>query len=468
MGSERAGRLIGRLIGLGVTGSIAAYKAVELLRRLQDEGADVVVLLTPAGARFVGPLTFAALSRHAVESDVMALLPDGRIGHVVVANSVDAIAVAPATAHWLGAMAGGLAADSVTAACLATTAPVVVAPAMDGGMYDHPATQDNVRRLRDGFGYRIVEPEVGPLASGQQGIGRLADARRIVDAVIDAVAGRPVRAPRPADRPPIVERVREADLEGRRIVVTAGGTREPIDAVRFVGNRSTGKMGAAVAAAALDRGAEVVLIAANTSADLPTGADVHRVETTAELRAAVLGTLVDPDGRPGLDALVMAAAVADFRPREPASGKLLRGGPVALDLEPTPDILAEVAAIVRGLDARGAATRRGLEPRPVLVGFAAEVGSIDRAPRKLTDKRVDLIVANDVTEPGSGFGSDTNRVVLLEAGGTREDLPLLSKREVADRILDRVVRRLAERDAGGFDGGAAAAQTAVTSQEGRP
>jgi phosphopantothenoylcysteine decarboxylase/phosphopantothenate--cysteine ligase len=462
------GRLTGRLIGLGVTGSIAAYKSVELLRRLQDEGADVVVLLTPSGARFVGPLTFAALSRHPVETDVMALLPDGRIGHVVVADSADAIVVAPATAHWLGAMAAGLAADSLTATCLATAAPVVVAPAMDGEMYAHRATRDNVRRLREAFGYRIVEPEAGALASGQQGLGRLAETARIVDAVVEAVAGTAIRAPRPEERPPLVERAHEADLAGRRIVVTAGGTREPIDAVRFIGNRSTGKMGAAVAEAALDRGATVTLIAANPTAELPAGADIRLVETTAQLRAQVLATLVEPGGRPGLDALVMAAAVADFRPAEPTDGKLIRGETTTLRLEPTPDILAEVGRIVRGLDVTGAVTRARLEPRPVLVGFAAEAGSVDRAPAKLARKQADLVVANDVTEPGSGFGSDTNRVVLFDADGGREALPLLTKREVADRILDRIARRLAERDAGRLDGRPVTAQTGAARQEDQP
>ena len=200
--------LTGRLIALGVTGSIAAYKAVELLRALTAAGADVVVLLSPAATRFVGPLTFAALSRHPVETELMELLPDGRIGHIVVADSADAIVVAPATAHWLGAMANGLAGDVVTATCLATSAPVVVAPAMDGEMWRHPATQGNVARLRDAFGYRIVDPDVGPLASGQVGEGRLAELEAIVAATIAAVADRPVRAPDAGARPPLRRRAR--------------------------------------------------------------------------------------------------------------------------------------------------------------------------------------------------------------------------------------------------------------------
>jgi phosphopantothenoylcysteine decarboxylase/phosphopantothenate--cysteine ligase len=426
-------RLEGRLIALGVTGSIAAYKAVELLRLLTAEGADVVVLLTPAATRFVGPLTFEALSRHPVESELMELLPDGRIGHVVVADSADAIVVAPATAHWLGAMANGLAGDVVTAACLATGAPVVVAPAMDGEMYAHPATRANVARLRDEFGYTVVEPDAGPLASGQTGLGRLAELPRIVDAVAAAVGARPVRAPDVAERPPLVEPAREADLAGRHIVVTAGGTREPIDPVRFIGNRSTGKMGVAIAQAALQRGARVTVVAANVEVALPEGATVSRIETAEELLGA-LRRLV----RDGMDALVMAAAVADFRPKRAAASKIARDGAHRLELEPTEDVLATVASLVPAAGARG---------RPVLVGFAAETGSLDRAPDKLRRKGVDLLVANDVSEPGSGFGSDTNRVTILSAGGKPEELPLLPKREVADRLLDRVARALDDRDA---------------------
>jgi phosphopantothenoylcysteine decarboxylase/phosphopantothenate--cysteine ligase len=272
------GRLAGRLIALGVTGSIAAYKSIELLRLLQAEGADVVTLLSPAATRFVAPLTFEALSRRPVEADVLSLLPDGRIGHIVVADTADAIVVAPATAHWLSAMANGLAGDAVTAAVLATSAPIVVAPAMDGDMWGHPATQTNVRQLRE-FGYAIVEPDTGPLASGQSGIGRLAELPRIVDAVVAAVGDRPIRQPDAAGRPPAIEGIREADLTGRHIVVTAGGTAEPIDPVRFIGNRSTGKMGAALAAAALDRGARVTLVVGHATAALPAEADIVRVET---------------------------------------------------------------------------------------------------------------------------------------------------------------------------------------------
>ena len=441
------GRLEGRLIGLGVTGSIAAYKAVELLRLLSAEGADVVAMLTPAATAFVGPLTFQALSRHAVETDVLALLPDGRIGHIVVADTVDAIVVAPATAHWLSAMASGLSGDVVTATALASSAPVVVAPAMDGDMWTHPATRDNVARLRDAFGYTIVEPAAGELASGQSGMGRLAELPAIVDAVVGAIGSRPVRAADATARPPMVEPVREADLTGRHIVVSAGGTREPIDPVRFIGNRSTGKMGVAIAEAALARGARVTLVAANLDVAPPSGASTVVVESAAEMRAALHKLTHADDGRAGFDALVMAAAVSDFRPSTTADRKLERGGSLTLELEATPDILAQIARIARGTDREGGVTYEPMSPSPFLVGFAAETGSLDRAADKLRRKSLDLLVANDVSEPGSGFGTDTNRVTILDAAGGRAELALMSKRAVADEILDRVARALDDRDA---------------------
>ncbi|MFP5343588.1 MAG: bifunctional phosphopantothenoylcysteine decarboxylase/phosphopantothenate--cysteine ligase CoaBC [Candidatus Limnocylindria bacterium] len=441
-GRDAGARLEGRLIGLGVTGSIAAYKAVELLRLLRAEGADVVAMLTPSATRFVGPLSFAALSRHAVETDVLSLLPDGRIGHIVVADSVDAIVVAPATAHWMAAMAGGLAGDTVTATVLASAAPVVVAPAMDGDMWSHPATQANVARLRDDFGYHLVEPEAGPLASGQSGIGRLAELEAIVDTVVAAVAGRPIRTADAAARPPHTAPVREPDLDGRHLVVTAGGTREAIDPVRYIGNRSTGRMGVAIAEAALDRGARVTLVAAAIEVAPPAGAAVVRIESTAELQAALDDLLAAADGPARVDALVMAAAVADFRPTTRADRKLERGAGLRLDLEPTPDVLAAIASNVHR---RAAGSAGGRGDRPVLVGFAAETGSLDRAADKLRRKGVDLLVANDVAEAGSGFGTDTNRVSILAADGTRDDLPLQSKRDVGDAILDRVAALLRAR-----------------------
>jgi phosphopantothenoylcysteine decarboxylase/phosphopantothenate--cysteine ligase len=441
------GRLDGRLVGLGVTGSIAAYKAVELLRLLQAEGADVAVMLSPSAARFVGPLSFAALSRHPVETELLELTTDGRIGHIVVGDSADAIVVAPATAQFLGALANGLAGDVVTATCLATRAPVVIAPAMDGDMWTHPATVRNAARLRED-GHTIIEPEAGALASGQTAVGRLAELPRIVDAVVGAIAGAPIRQPDPSARPPLVEGARDADLAGRHVVVTVGGTREAIDPVRFIGNRSTGRMGVAVAEAALARGARVTLLAASVEVPLPEGATIVRVESTADLRAALLRVTHAADGASGFDALVMAAAVADFRPARAAEHKIERDGRLALELEATPDLLAEIGRIAHGLDSEGGATREPLRPSPVIVGFAAETGSLERAADKLRRKGADLLVANDVSEPESGFGTETNRVSILAADGSREDLPLLSKREVADRLLDCVALALDERDAG--------------------
>jgi phosphopantothenoylcysteine decarboxylase/phosphopantothenate--cysteine ligase len=447
------GRLEGRLIALGVTGSIAAYKAVELLRLLRTEGADVVAMLTPSAAAFVGPLSFEALSRHAVETDVLALLPDGRISHIVLADTADAIVVAPATAHWLAAMAHGLSGDVVTATVLASSAPVVVAPAMDGDMWTHPATVTNVARLRDDFGYTVVDPEAGELASGQSGMGRLAELPRIVDALVAAIGTRPVRAPDASARPPETEPPREPDLAGRHIVVSAGGTREAIDPVRYIGNRSSGRMGVAIADAALARGARVTLVAANMEVEPPAGATTVRVESTAELRAALHGLTHDEAGRAGFDALIMAAAVSDYRPASTATTKLERGAGLTLELEPTPDILAQIARIARGTDRQGETTYEPMAPQPFLVGFAAETGSLGRAGDKLRRKGLDLIVANDVAEPGSGFGTETNRVTILDAGGGRDELPLLPKREVADRLLDRVARALDDRDAAAQTGG---------------
>ncbi len=436
--SPRTGRLQGRLIGLGVCGSIAAYKAVELLRLLRMEGADVVAMLTPAATAFVGPLTFGALSRHPVETDVLGLLPDQRIGHIVVADAADAIVIAPATARWLGSMANGIANDVVTATCLASSAPIVFCPAMDGDMWTHRATQDNAARLQRDFGYRMVPPELGSLASGQEGIGRLADLGTIVDAIVEAIGDRPVRQPDATARPPLTAPYVEQDLAGRDIVVSAGGTAEAIDPVRFIGNRSTGRMGAAIAEAAIARGAHVTIVAGRTEVPLPPAATIVQAESTAAMRDAVLATVIESHA----DVLVMAAAVADFRPKQAADTKLTRGEGMILELEPTEDILAEVGVRAKDLD-----------PRPILVGFAAETGSLDRAPDKLRRKGVDLLVANDVAEPGSGFGTDTNRVVILSADGSRDDLPLMRKRAVADLLLDRVVALLDERDARLHTGG---------------
>jgi phosphopantothenoylcysteine decarboxylase/phosphopantothenate--cysteine ligase len=415
--------LEGRLILLGVTGSIAAYKSAELCRALTAAGADVQTLLSRSAAAFIGALTLETLTRRRPMTDPLELLPDQRIGHIVAADAADAVLVAPATARWLGAMAVGLADDVITATCLATSAPVVVAPAMDGEMWNHPATRRNVETLR-GFGYTIVEPEVGPLASGQRGVGRLAETATILAALEKVLDGKPIRQPDEAQRPPVVMPRPTSDLSGWHIVVTAGGTAEPIDPVRYIGNRSTGKMGIAIAQAALDRGAMVTLIAGMTSAPIPSGVNLVRAPSAAEMREAVLAAL------PGADALVMAAAVADFRPKNMSQTKIARDGAgLTLELEPTQDILAEAVTTARAGSGRP----------PVIVGFAAETGSLERAPAKAAKKGVDLMVANDVAQEGSGFGTDTNKVTIIEPSGPTEEWPLMSKRQVADRLLDRMV-----------------------------
>jgi phosphopantothenoylcysteine decarboxylase/phosphopantothenate--cysteine ligase len=423
--------LEGRLVLLGVTGSIAAYKSAELCRALTGAGADVQTLLSRSASAFIGALTLETLTRRRPMTDPLELLPDQRIGHIVAADSADAILIAPATARWLGAMAAGLADDVITATCLASPAPVVVCPAMDGDMWSHPATRANVEKLR-GFGYTIVEPEVGPLASGQRGVGRLAETPVILAALEKVLTGKPIRQPDQSQRPPVVMPLPANDLLGWRVVVTAGGTAEPIDPVRYIGNRSTGKMGVAIAQAALDRGAQVTLIAGMTSAPIPSGVDLVRATSAAEMRDAVLAAL------PGADALVMAAAVADFRPKAVSSTKIARDGAgLTLELEPTQDILAEAATRARATAG----------PRPLIVGFAAETGSLERAPAKAAKKGVDLMVANDVAMEGSGFGTDTDKVTVIEPGGQSEDWPMMSKRQVADRLLDRLIGLRAAKSA---------------------
>jgi phosphopantothenoylcysteine decarboxylase/phosphopantothenate--cysteine ligase len=324
----------------------------------------------------------------------------------------------------MAAMATGLAGDPITAACLATTAPVVVAPAMDGEMYAHPATRANVARLRDEFRYRIVEPAAGPLASGQVGQGRLAETAEIVDAVVAAVAGQPIRSPDAATRPPLVESARAADLDGCHLVISAGGTAEPIDPVRFIGNRSSGKMGVAIAAEARSRGADVVLILGPGTVPPPPGVRAVHVSTAEQMRDAVLGAY------PGADVVVMAAAVADFRPKHAAEGKLKKElGTPELVLEPTPDILRELGE------------RRG---DTLLVGFAAETSDLEAAGRKkLRSKGLDLVVVNQVGGEGTGFNSETNDAMILAADGRDEALRTWTKPELAGAICERIVGLLA-------------------------
>jgi len=429
-------RLAGRLVVLGITGSIAAYKSPEIVRALRAEGADVQALLTPAATRFVSPLTLRTLTGHAVDSDLLDLLPDGRIGHIVAADSADAILIAPATAQWIGAMASGLAGDVVTAACLATTAPVIVAPAMDGEMWAHAATQTNATRLRNDFGYTLVAPESGPLASGATGVGRLAETAAIIDAVVAAIGAAPIREPNESRRPPAVP---AGDLSGRRIVVTAGGTEEPIDAVRILANRSSGRQGIALAEAARDRGADVTLIAARVSVPLPEGVTVVRAMSVDALDAALRNALLAaPNGSAvtPADALIATAAVSDFRVAGgPLTEKLRRDGEITLRLTPTPDLLAGLA---QALGAR--ATRQTL-----LVGFSAEASATPRAREKLQHKDLDLIVANDVTAPGIGFESTENAAEIIGADDVVTRVGPAPKRVVADAILDRVAALLATR-----------------------
>ena len=392
------GRFREKTIVLGVTGSIAAYKAVSLARRLMAEGAVVQVVMTQNAQRFVGPLTFKELTGRPVGTDLFA--PDAGLPHLALAESADLLVIAPASAHCVAKLAHGLADDLLSTLALAAECPVVVAPAMDGGMWTHPAVRDNVRTLRQ-RGVTVLEPEVGPLASGRTGKGRLPEE----DALLSAIAGalHPVK-----------------DFRGRRVLITAGPTQEALDPVRFISNRSSGKMGWALAEAARDRGAAVVLIAGPTSLPPVPNVMVVPVVTAEDMRKEVITRFLDSD------VLIMAAAVADFRPASPARGKIPKGrGTRALALEPTPDILMDLPPRRAG---------------QLVVGFAAETGDlVERARVKLRRKALDMIVANNVTEPGAGFGAETNRATLLDRAGRCDALPLMSKLELAHRILDVVL-----------------------------
>lgn len=390
-----------RTVVLGVAGGIAAYKAVEVCRRLTDAGATVLPVLTAAAQRFVTPLTFSALATEPARTRLFDD-PNDPIPHTRLGRRADVVVVAPATAGLIARYAHGQADDLLTATLLATRAPVVVAPAMHTEMWEHPAVRDNLALLAR-RGVTIVEPDVGRLAGGDEGPGRLAEPA----AIVAAVAG-------------IVGRGR--DLEGVRVLVSAGGTREPLDAVRYLGNRSSGKMGHAVASAAHARGAAVTLVTTRADAG-PFPFPTVVVGTAEEMRAALLERFDHSD------VLVMAAAVADFRPKPLAEGKWKKeDGLPEVVLEPTPDILAELGA------------RKGGR---VLVGFAAETGDPRAAAAtKLARKRLDLIVANDVSAPDAGFEVDTNRAVLLDSSGSASETPLVSKAELAGMILDRVAARL--------------------------
>jgi phosphopantothenoylcysteine decarboxylase/phosphopantothenate--cysteine ligase len=392
-------RLTGKTVVLAVSGSIAAYKSVSLLRSLIGEGADVSVVMTRAAARFVSPLTLEVLSRHPVAVDLFAAGQEMR--HLSLPEQAGVIVVAPATANQLAKYAAGLADDFLSTMVLAATCPIIVAPAMDGGMWDHPAVRANVTTLRQ-RGVIVLDPEDGPLASGRVGKGRLPDEHTILAAIEAAL-------------------IPSWDWSGQRVLVSAGPTQEPVDPVRFISNRSSGKMGYAVAEAARDRGAAVVLVTGPTSIAAPRGVEIVAVDTAEAMAKAMLTRL------PWSTVVIMAAAVADFRVRRPSSKKIKKHGTAwqHLELEPTEDVLTSLAQ------------QRTFQ---LIIGFAAETEAlVEQAAQKLARKGIDLIVGNNVAEPGSGFGSDTSAAVLIDASGGISHIPVMPKRALAHRILDAVL-----------------------------
>jgi phosphopantothenoylcysteine decarboxylase/phosphopantothenate--cysteine ligase len=411
--------LSSKRIVVGVCGGIATYKVADLVSKLRQAGADIDVILTEHATHFVSALTFAALSQRPVYDDLWEATGEAAARHISLGHEADLLIIAPATANTLARLAYGMADDLLTTVALATTAPLLIAPAMETNMYQHPATQANLRMLVE-RGAMIVPPETGRLASGKLGVGRLPDTATLLAWISKALGV-------------------EGDLAGRRVVVTAGGTREPVDPVRYIGNRSSGLMGFALAEEARDRGADVTLIVGAVSAPLPLGVTVQRVETAVQMRDATLAAIREAD------ALVMAAAVADYRVERPATHKIKKGSPeenpdgsLTLRLTRNPDILAEINALV------GA----GGAPRLIRAGFAAETDDVEaHAAAKLKRKGLDLLIANDVSKPGSGFGAETNEVTLLHASGEIERLELAPKRDVASAIWYRMVALLWRRDA---------------------
>ncbi len=386
-------------VALGVTGSIASYKAVDLASKLVQNGALVDVIMTGEATRFVTPLTFQSIAHRPVITDIFAPQSELSMDHVAVAERADIVVVAPATAHTIAKIAWGLADDALTTTILATRALALIAPAMDANMYDNPATRENIEKLKT-RGYVIVGPAEGRLASGLMGKGRLVETQELLGH-IRAVLGK------------------TSDLAGRKVVVSAGGTQEPIDPVRFISNRSSGKMGYAIAEAARDRGANTVLVSAPTSLSDPASIQVVKVENARQLREAVLRECKDAD------TLIMAAAVADWRPLNVSSQKVKKGASETWSVELTrnPDILSEVNG-----------------NNLVKVGFAAESEDLlSNAQSKLVGKGLHLIAANDITAADSGFSTDTNKITLLDRDSGIEELPLMTKYEVGHHILDRVV-----------------------------
>ena len=392
-------------IALGVSGGIAAYKAAEIVRLLQDRGVRVQVIMTGAAQEFIRPLTFAALSGEKVITDMFGAGAgehpniDSAVEHIAVAQAIDALLVAPATADVLAKFAQGIASDFLSTLYLATTAPVVVAPAMNVNMWDHPATQANLEILKK-RGVRIVEPGTGYLACGMTGPGRLAENEVIVTATLEVLGA-------------------SQEFTGETVLITAGPTREKIDPVRYLTNRSSGRMGYALAEAALRRGARVLLVSGPTALTPPGAAEVTRVESAEEMHQAVLKLL------PEATIVIKTAAVSDYRPKAPASQKIKRSGPLTLELEPTIDILAEVARHKQS---------------QLIVGFAAETQNVlENARKKLASKSLDAIVVNDVSREGVGFDSDRNAVTIITQHEVVE-VPETTKWEVAQRVLDQIVR----------------------------
>lgn len=389
--------LANKTVVLGITGSIAAYKAADIASKLTQAGVKVEVIMTEAATKFIAPLTLRNITGRPVVTDMFELASEFDIEHVALAETADVVVIAPATASLIARAAAGISDDMLTCVVLATKAPIILAPAMNVNMFENPITQDNLAKLK-ARDFIIADPTYGRLASGKIGLGRLADVDKIMG-TIKQVLGR------------------SGDLAGKRLVVTAGGTQESIDPVRHIGNRSSGKMGYAMAEAARDRGAEVKLITAPTSLPEPVGIEVTHIETAAQMKKAVTRAMAQAD------ALIMAAAVADYQPKEVAKAKIKKETlSLTLELVRTPDILKEVKGDF------------------LKVGFATESENIvANARQKLEKKQLDIIVANDITDKESGFGTDTNKVTLIDRDGKIDNLPLLTKREVADRILDRVV-----------------------------
>jgi phosphopantothenoylcysteine decarboxylase/phosphopantothenate--cysteine ligase len=413
--------LLNRSIVVGVCGGIASYKAVDLVSQLQQAGALVDVIMTEQAEEFIRPLTFATMSHRPVYNNLWE--PSGQAAeiHIALAERAELLAIVPATANTIAKLAHGLADNMLTAVALATKAPLLLAPAMYKEMYTHPATQTNLALLRE-RGAHIVEPEVGRLASGAIGPGRLPDTAILLGA-IEMVLGE------------------HGDLAGRRVIVTAGGTQEPIDPVRYISNRSSGKMGYSLATEARNRGAHVILISGPVALSAPYGVELHHVNTALQMRDAVYDLITDAD------VLVMSAAVADFSPANPAKHKIKKSKTnkgrgdedaeaLSLLLVQSPDILGELGELVGTLEGPMRQTQRHL----IRVGFAAETDNIiTNAQNKMSRKQVDLLVANDVTRSDSGFGTDTNKVFIVHANGVIEDLPVMPKTSVAAAIWDRIV-----------------------------